>query len=220
MRQEESRGHVQTQTSFSDSDSSFVYEPDRVSLRSVLHRMSSIFHSYLGGGALSRQGSTRRGDSPSPIGSIASGDVSRQNSARRRGGPNPKNRNSTLLDVLVPGGGSRRSSIWSLGTMVVSAQVISDFDWKIVIGNYRVPRVQVHNECSNGNHQQQQSATSYNRRGSVSSRLEISSPPTTTDPMPSSGENGGAFLLAPPSHQRSDVIVKLTTASEDSDLNM
>ena len=128
MRQQELREHVQTQTSFSDSESSFEYEPDKVSLRSVLHRMSSIFHSYLGGGGLSRQGS-RRGDTPSPIGSVASGDFSRQNSTRRRttGGNssanNNRNRNSTLLDVLVPGGGSRRSSIWSLGTMVVSAQV-------------------------------------------------------------------------------------------------
>ena len=43
------RGHVQTQTSFQDSDSSFEYESDRVSLHSVLHRLSSLFHSYLGG---------------------------------------------------------------------------------------------------------------------------------------------------------------------------
>lgn len=123
MRRDAERGHVQTQTSFTDSDaSSFDYEPDRISLRSVLNRMSSIFHSYLGGGALSRQGSRR--DSPSPAGSAASGDVSRQNSTRRRTG-SARNRNSMLLDVLVPGGGSRRSSIWSLGTMVVSAQVTS-----------------------------------------------------------------------------------------------
>lgn len=123
MRRDAERGHVQTQTSFSESDASslFDYEPDRISLRSVLHRMSSIFHSYLGGGGLSRQGS-RRGDTPSPAGSAASGDVSRQNSTRRRAG-SARNRNSMLLDVLVPGGGSRRSSIWSLGTMVVSAQV-------------------------------------------------------------------------------------------------
>lgn len=129
MRQQELRGHVQTQTSFSDSNSSFEYEPDRISLRSVLHRMSSIFHSYLGGGGgLSRQNSRRGQETPSPIGSVASGDVSRQNSARRRvagqaTSANPRNRNSTLLDVFVPGGGSRRSSIWSLGTMIVSAQV-------------------------------------------------------------------------------------------------
>lgn len=125
------RGHVQTQTSFSidSTDSSFAYEPDRLSLRSVLNRMSSLFHTYLGGGGLSRQSSSRYGDSPSPIGSVASGggggQASRQNSTRRRlgsGAHPPKSRpHSTLLDVLVPG--SRRSSIWSLGTMVVSAQV-------------------------------------------------------------------------------------------------
>lgn len=124
-RREEAREHVQTQTSFDDSTSSFDYEPDRVSLRSVLNRMSSIFHSYLGGG-LSRQGSRR--DSPSPSASAASagGDViSRQSSTRRSGkAPNRHSaRNSALLDVLLPGPGSRRSSVWSLGTMIVSAQV-------------------------------------------------------------------------------------------------
>lgn len=132
-RQEEMRGHVQTQTSFSNdsTDSSFAYEPDRVSLRSVLNRMSSLFHTYLGGGGLSRQSSSRRGDTPSPIGSITSGggQMSRQNSTRHRVGSGshpPKSRpHSTLLDVFVPG--SRRSSIWSLGTMVVSAQVTFPF---------------------------------------------------------------------------------------------
>lgn len=132
-RQEEMRGHVQTQTSFSNdsTDSSFAYEPDRLSLRSVLNRMSSLFHTYLGGGGgLSRQ-SSRRGDTPSPIGSVASagGQMSRQSSTRHRVGSGshpPKSRpHSTLLDVFVPG--SRRSSIWSLGTMVVSAQVKVSF---------------------------------------------------------------------------------------------
>lgn len=127
-KREEARGHVMTQTSF-DSESSFEFEPDRISLRSVLHRMSSIFHSYLGGGGgLSRQGSRR--DSPSPSASAASTSVSRQSSTRRDRSASTRTttgkqpaRNSALLDVLLPGPGSRRSSIWSLGTMVVSAQV-------------------------------------------------------------------------------------------------
>ena len=143
------RGHVQTQTSFSTlsgSTSSFEYEPDKVSLRSVLNRMSSLFHTYLGGGGggggLSRQGSAHRSnnktveDSPSPSAvSVASGTSSRQSSIsrkRRSSGAAARSsssqRNSALLDVLSPSagggsGGSRRSSIWSLGTLVVSAQV-------------------------------------------------------------------------------------------------
>ena len=141
------RGHVQTQTSFSTfsgSTSSFDYEPDKVSLRSVLNRMSSLFHTYLGGGGgggLSRQGSAHRSnnktveDSPSPSAvSVASGTSSRHSSIsrkRRSSGAAARSsssqRNSALLDVLSPGGGggggSRRSSIWSLGTLVVSAQV-------------------------------------------------------------------------------------------------
>ena len=142
------RGHVQTQTSFSTlsgSTSSFEYEPDKVSLRSVLNRMSSLFHTYLGGGGgggLSRQGSAHRSnnktveDSPSPSAvSVASGTSSRHSSIsrkRRSSGAAARSsssqRNSALLDVLSPGagggsGGSRRSSIWSLGTLVVSAQV-------------------------------------------------------------------------------------------------
>ena len=128
-RREEAREHVQTQTSFDDSTSSFDYEPDRISLRSVLNRMSSIFHSYLGGGiggGLSRQGSRRDTPSPSASAASAGGDViSRQSSTRRSGkAPNRHSaRNSALLDVLLPGPGSRRSSVWSLGTMIVSAQV-------------------------------------------------------------------------------------------------
>ena len=141
------RGHVQTQTSFSTlsgSTSSFEYEPDKVSLRSVLNRMSSLFHTYLGGGGggLSRQGSAHRSnnktveDSPSPSAvSVASGTSSRHSSIsrkRRSSGAAARSsssqRNSALLDVLSPSagggsGGSRRSSIWSLGTLVVSAQV-------------------------------------------------------------------------------------------------
>lgn len=81
--------------------------------------------------------------------------------------------------------------------------------------------MQVHNECSNP---QQQSA-SYNRRGSaVSNRLEVLSPPehhgqlSRSSELPTS-ENGAAFLQPPPAH-RSDVIVKLTAASDDSTLNM
>ncbi|XP_059350945.1 sodium channel protein 60E-like [Daphnia carinata] len=223
-RMEEMRGHVQTQTSFSidSSDSSFAYEPDRLSLRSVLNRMSSLFHTYLGGGGLSRQSSSRYGDSPSPIGSVASGgQASRQNSTRRRlgsGAHPPKSRpHSTLLDVLVPG--SRRSSIWSLGTMVVSAQV--------------------HNECSNGqNHQMQSngqlSTSCGNRRGSLAMAAsppdhhadggitlrysEVFPPQSSSSSSTTAADNGGAFLSPP--QQRSDVIVKLTAASLDSDLNM
>ena len=107
------RGNVQTQTSFRDSDSSFEYESDRVSLHSVLHRLSSLFHTYLGGGSRTGgEGSAgSRRESPSPSQSAA---VSRQSSTRHR------QTNSTFLDVLVP---SRRSSIWSLSTMVVAAQV-------------------------------------------------------------------------------------------------
>lgn len=86
----------------------------------------------------------------------------------------------------------------------------------------------VHNECSHVNQQPQQQ--SYNRRASVSSRLEIGSPPEIhhsmigatlrCEPAPTAptGENGGTFLSPP--NQRSDVIVKLTAASEDSNLNM
>ncbi|XP_045030730.1 sodium channel protein 60E isoform X2 [Daphnia magna] len=222
-RMEEMRGHVQTQTSFSidSTDSSFAYEPDRLSLRSVLNRMSSLFHTYLGGGGLSRQSSSRYGDSPSPIGSVASGggQASRQNSTRRRlgsGAHPPKSRpHSTLLDVLVPG--SRRSSIWSLGTMVVSAQV--------------------HNECSNGqNHQPQsngQTTSCGNRRASLAMAASPPDnhadggmtlrhgevfPPQSSSSSSTTGDNGGPFLSPP--QQRSDVIVKLTAASLDSDLNM
>ena len=214
---------MQTQTSFADSDSSFEFEPDRVSLRSVLHRMSSIFHSYLGGGGaggLSRQGSRR--ETPSPSASNASGNVSRQSSTRRTTGTGGRssvhrhssNRNSVLLDVLLPGAGSgsRRSSIWSLGTMIVSAQI--------------------HNECPAGN------APSIGRRGSTSSRIELPtatigspvdsssisrhhsasalSPPETADR--SISNCGGLRSLSPP-RPRSEVIVKLTSASKDRDLN-
>ena len=112
------RGHVETQTSLNNSESSFEYEPDRVSLRSLLHRMSSLFHSYWGGGGggggggVSRQGSRRGSASPAP-----STAVSRQSSTRVK---NKQSTGTVLLDVLAP---SRRGSIWSLGTMIVSAQV-------------------------------------------------------------------------------------------------
>lgn len=242
-RQQEMRGHVQTQTSFScdSTDSSFAYEPDRISLRSVLNRMSSLFHTYLGGGGLSRQNSSRCGDSPSPIGSVTSASqVSRQNSTRRRlassGAHPPKSRpHSTLLDVLVPG--SRRSSIWSLGTMVVSAQVMSNslkFHNFILVCHLKWHRVEkVHNECSTNGHRSQSNgqATQSNRRGSFTAAV---SPPDNhadggitlrySEVFPSSssssttGENGGTYLSPP--QQRSDVKVKLTAASLDSDLNM
>ena len=102
------RGHVQTQTSFStlsDSggSSNFEYEPDKLSLRSVLNRMSSLFHTFhlggsgsgsngngAGGGGLSRHGSGRKaaardGSSPSPSGvSVASGTSSRHSSISRK----------------------------------------------------------------------------------------------------------------------------------------
>ena len=125
-------GHAETQTSLSNSESSFEYEPDRVSLRSLLHRMSSLFHSYWGGGGGGGGGGaggggagggggggggggsgSRRGSvSPSP-----STAVSRQSSTRAKNKPST---GTVLLDVLAP---SRRGSIWSLGTMIVSAQV-------------------------------------------------------------------------------------------------
>lgn len=220
---------MQTQTSFADSDSSFEFEPDRISLRSVLHRMSTIFHSYLGGGSgLSRQGSRR--ETPSPSASNASGNVSRQSSTRRTTGGRPagssqqqrhsSNRNSVLLDVLLPGSGSRRSSIWSLGTMIVSAQV--------------------HNESASMSNAP--AAAAAVRRGSISSRLEMSSiigtapAPAGTSSPPDSSSSGisrhhsmSIAALTPPAgisssppvpqRPRSDVIVKLTSASKDSDLN-
>jgi hypothetical protein len=96
----------------------------------------------------------------------------------------------------------------------------------------------VHNECPNGQNHQPPQTTSYNnRRGSITSPpdsngggitfrysevfpTQLSSSSSTVN-----GENGGAAFLTPPLpatplQQRSDVIVKLTAASLDSDLNM
>lgn len=105
------REDVETQTSFPDSELSFEYDADRISLRSVLHRMSSLFQSFHFGGIVTSRPGSRKG-SPSPSPSVA---VSRQSSYRN------KRPSTTFLDVLVP---SRRGSIWSLSTMVVSAQVM------------------------------------------------------------------------------------------------